>query len=293
MNPWRPLRKRHLPALAATAAALRAAAVVVALPGAAPAAAQTGCRFVLGFGALSSQIAARVGNCLDNERSMANGDSTQPTSTGLLTWRRANNFTAFTDGADIWVTTPNGARATISGPAADLRAVLGQLLSEHADIAVVAMQKGHDGSSDFAATAAQLDQNSVALGDAIASVYGRPAGDAFLAQWRDHIRMFVDYTVGTAKNDAPMKAKALAELNGYRESFGKFMETANPNLPSDVVAGLLQEHVNQLVSALDSYAAKDYATAYVTVSRSHAHMFKTGDGLAGGIVKQFPENFVP
>jgi len=179
---------------------------------------------------------------------------------------------------------------TTTNAAIDLRVTLDQLLSEHAFLAMVAMQKGYDGAPDFKAAADQLDQNSVALGKAVDSVYPG-AGAKFLDLWRAHIGMFVDYTVGSATKDQAKKDKALADLAGYRKDFGAFINGANPNLPADAVAGLLQTHVNELVAALDSYAAKDYAKTYQQFDEAYKHMFATGDALAGGIVKQSPNKF--
>jgi hypothetical protein len=179
----------------------------------------------------------------------------------------------------------------VSNKAIDVRQTLDKLLGEHAILAAFTMQKGLDGAADFDASAAALDANSVALGKTIESVYGKPAGDAFLKQWRDHIRMFVDFTVGTATNDAAKRNAALKELAGYKESFAKFL-TENTGLAKDAglqasaVAGLLQSHVDQLVKALDTYKAKRFDLAYQQVRASYHHMYATGDGLAGAISKQ-------
>jgi exonuclease V gamma subunit len=180
-----------------------------------------------------------------------------------------------------------------AGAAADLREALSKLLSEHAFLAAAAMQKGYDGAPDFPAAAAQLDQNSLALAAAISSVYGEAAGQQFLVQWREHIRMFVDFTVGTATKDEAKRRQALAELAAYRTSFAAFLNTANPFLPQEAAAGLLQEHIGQLSTALDSYVQGNYAQTYRLISESHSHMFMTGTGLAGAIVKQFPDRFIP
>src|SRR5207253_6081631 len=65
----------------------------------APAPAGNGCAFTLGFAALQNQIPTVVGGCKVNEHhNPANGDALQETSGGLLVWRKADNFTAFTDG---------------------------------------------------------------------------------------------------------------------------------------------------------------------------------------------------
>ncbi len=70
--------------------------------------AQQGPEFRLGFKALADQIPDVVGVPLDNEQPAANGDSLQRTSNGLMAWRKADNWTAFTDGATTWINGPEG-----------------------------------------------------------------------------------------------------------------------------------------------------------------------------------------
>ena len=67
------------------------------------------CQFVLGFATLRNLIGHEiVGECLENEHYEANGDSLQQTTGGLLVWRKADNWTAFTDGYRTWINGPNG-----------------------------------------------------------------------------------------------------------------------------------------------------------------------------------------
>ena len=98
--------------------------------------------------------------------------------------------------------------------AADLRVALDNLFGEHAVLAMNATNAGVTGSKSFPAAAKALDNNSVALSKAIASVYGAKAGQTFLNgkfMWRDHIKFFVDYTVATAKKDKAGQTKAVNE----------------------------------------------------------------------------------
>ena len=67
------------------------------------------CEFVLGFKTLRDLIGHDiVGECLENERYAANGNSEQHTTGGLLVWRKADNQTVFTDGYHTWINGPNG-----------------------------------------------------------------------------------------------------------------------------------------------------------------------------------------
>lgn len=64
--------------------------------------------FNLGFKALADQIPSVAGNPLEDEHYGPNGDSLQQTTTGLMVWRKADNWTAFTNGDRTWVNGPDG-----------------------------------------------------------------------------------------------------------------------------------------------------------------------------------------
>ncbi len=85
-----------------------ALALAGAFTGAAPLQAQAPCQFVLGFAALHDAIPAEVGDCLDNQTFAPNGNGEQRTTKGLMVWRKADNWTAFTNGYATWVNGPNG-----------------------------------------------------------------------------------------------------------------------------------------------------------------------------------------
>ena len=74
-----------------------------------PVSATAHCEFRLGFATLRDLIGHEtVGECLENEHYNAIGDSNQQTTGGLMAWRKADNWTAFTDGYRTWINGPNG-----------------------------------------------------------------------------------------------------------------------------------------------------------------------------------------
>ena len=101
---------RRLPLVAAIASLIPS--LLLSTPAATEAG--DGCRFKLGFETLHDLIPDVVGDCLDDEgHNPANGDGLQHTtawhgSGGLLVWRKADNWTAFTDGATTWINGPFG-----------------------------------------------------------------------------------------------------------------------------------------------------------------------------------------
>ncbi len=180
-----------------------------------------------------------------------------------------------------------------TSPAANLRITLDRLLAEHALLAIEATQRGLQGGKDFPALGRALDRNSVELSQAIASVFGKQAGQKFLNgkfMWRDHIRFFVDYTVAKAGNNRAGQQRAVNNLKGYIGAFSAFLSQAT-GLPQSALQKGITQHVMQLKGQLDEYAAGRYAAAYTTANAAYEHMFMTGDTLSGAIVKQSPSKF--
>jgi len=96
------------------AAATLAVAAVLGVTAPAGASAGADCQFVLGFQMLHSLDPGDVGDCLANQASSANGDAQQPTTKGMLMWRKADNATAFSDGYHSWVNGPNGVQERLN-----------------------------------------------------------------------------------------------------------------------------------------------------------------------------------
>ena len=181
---------------------------------------------------------------------------------------------------------------TSATKAAELRSGLNALFREHIFLAAAATGAALDGrDAEFKAAAAALDANSVDIANAIGSVYGKDAGEAFLPLWRKHIGFVVDYTVGVATKDTTKADTAVNELILYTQDFGAFLSAASPKLPKSVVADLVKHHVVTLKAVIDAQAGKDPARAYTAVRTAAAHMKMIADPLAETIVQQFPAKY--
>jgi hypothetical protein len=181
----------------------------------------------------------------------------------------------------------SGAAATAT-PAAELRAGLTDLLTQHVYLAGIALKTAVDKGGDLEdpsvkAAVATLDDNSVALSKAIGSAYP-DAEKPFLQSWRQHIGFFVNYTLGKATKDQGMVEKARSDLDGYRTSFGELINSVVPELPADAVAEELVPHVQSLLTTIDSLVAGD-GKVFSKLVAAADHMPMTAATLAGGIDK--------
>lgn len=176
--------------------------------------------------------------------------------------------------------------------AADLRVTLNQLMRQHVTLATVALEDAASGAKDADAAVKALDNNSVALSEAIGSIYGEKAQTDFLALWRKHIGFFVDYTTGKVAGDEAKMAEAKANLQGYTEDASNFFKTANPdNIDKEALKKGLATHAEQVVRIVDSYAAGQYDDAFAAEAEAYNHIGMAADTLSNAIVKQYPNKF--
>ena len=189
-----------------------------------------------------------------------------------------------------------GIEGSADDGAAQLQRDLTSLLVSHeflaGDAVLTAVQAGGDlEDPTFKAAAAALDKDSVALSEAVASVYGDAGGKQFLDLWRAHIGFFVDYTLGKATDDKQMVTKAEKALDGYRSDFGAFIDGATEGgLPKAAVEEALLPHVNMTKSAIDSVVAGD-GKAFDKLYGAATHLSGVATALSGAIVGQFPDKF--
>ena len=80
------------------------------------------------------------------------------------------------------------------------------------------------------------------------------------------------------------------DLDGYREDFGAFLESANPNLTKEAVAEALDPHVKSLLTTIDSAVAGD-TKVFDDLRTAASHDVDLANTLAGAIAAQFPEMF--
>ena len=177
-----------------------------------------------------------------------------------------------------------------AAPATQLRVALDRVLAEHAFLIVDVMRLGLEGGPEFEAAADVLEANTEDLIGAIAGIYGEAVGDAVGVQWRNHHAYLIDYARALADGDTSAANVADEQLRVYVADFSALVSGTIARLPEEAVRGLVQEHINQL-EQVAAFEAADFGEAYPAVRATYEHMFMIGDGLALGIVNQFPDRF--
>ena len=84
--------------------------------------------------------------------------------------------------------------------------------------------------------------------------------------------------------------QAVNDLMGYVEAFSGFLADAT-GLPQDALRESIEEHVMQLKTQLDTWAAGDFQEAWRVERAAYEHMSMTADTLAGAISEQNADQF--
>jgi hypothetical protein len=69
----------------------------------------------LGFAQLRALVGSPAGTCTEDEHfNPSNGNAEQATTGGMFVWRKADNWTAFTDGYRTWINGPQGLQSRLN-----------------------------------------------------------------------------------------------------------------------------------------------------------------------------------
>lgn len=186
----------------------------------------------------------------------------------------------------------NTMKASVNTPAADLRASLDHLLSEHFALAVTAMAKAYDGAKDADSAYKALDQNALDMQPAIASLYGDAGAKEFERIFRTHNKYTDDLVKATKMGNQAGIKQAQNNINGFVEEFSTFLSTATEGkLPKAVAKNALKLHEDLVQKVFDEYVAGDYTDAYKAYREGFKEMFDVSKALSTAITTQMPEKF--
>lgn len=143
--------------------------------------------------------------------------------------------------------------------------------------------------TNFAAE--RLLNNQDDIGDAIKPFYGDQAGEALSSLLKDHILIAVDILDAAKAGDNAGLEEAEERWYDNADDIATFLSDANPNWPKEHMVSMLNEHLAITKTEAVARLTGDYETDVAAFDEIHRQAMVMADGLADGIVKQFPEQF--
>jgi len=144
---------------------------------------------------------------------------------------------------------------------------------------------------DAQAAAARLMKNQEEIGSAVATYYGRPAGDKLTALLKDHISIAVDLIKAAKAGDKAGQQQADTKWQRNAEDIADFLSKANPNWPRATLVDLMKTHLSTTTKEVVARLNKNWDEDTRAFDEVYDHILKMSDALTNGIVKQFPDKF--
>ncbi len=137
----------------------------------------------------------------------------------------------------------------------------------------------------------QVVANAKAIAASIEPFYGKAASDKLFGLLAGHWGAISDYLDATRSSSKAGQDAAFKQLLANADEIAVFLGGANPNLPGDVLKGLLTAHGSHHVQQIQQFKAGQFDQEAKTWTAMKDHMYMIADALAGGIAKQFPDKF--
>lgn len=148
-----------------------------------------------------------------------------------------------------------------------------------------------DGSGAATAAANRLMRNQEDIGNAIATFYGRQAGDKLTSLLKQHISIAVDLVNAAKSNNQPAFNDANAKWKQNASDIANFLASANPNWPATAMTEAMNMHLETTTREVVDRLQKKYDDDVAAFDAVDDHILRMADVLSDGIVKQFPSKF--
>jgi hypothetical protein len=187
--------------------------------------------------------------------------------------------------------TPSHHSSSVTSPAVTLRQDMRKVWTDHViwtrDYIVAAVGDHPDAQ----AAAARLLKNQEDIGNAVATYYGKPAGDTLTALLKEHITIAVDLIKFAKAGDKASQQQADAKWHKNGEDIADFLSKANPNWPRATLVDMMNKHLATTTDEVVARLTKNWDADVKAFDAVYEHILAMSDALTDGIVKQFPEKF--
>ncbi len=195
---------------------------------------------------------------------------------------------AFTGLASASTEHATGAAATVT--LADAKAAQRDLWIGHIFWVRNVVEARFDGNANEAKVAEQqVVANAKAIAASIEPFYGKAASEKLFTLLAGHWGAISDYLDATRADSKSGQDAAFKQLASNADAIAVFLGGANPNLPVDVLRGLLMAHGSHHVQQIGEFKAQQFDAEARTWAAMTHHMYVIADALAEGIAKQFPD----
>ncbi len=181
---------------------------------------------------------------------------------------------------------------TFAGSKAALHDGMRKLWEDHVTWTRLFIVSAAAGLPDKDATTQRLLQNQTDIGNAVAGVYGRDAGNKLTALLKDHILIAADIVTAAKAGDNAKVASSNKRWHDNANEIAAFLHGANPkHWPLATLQSAMNMHLEQTLEEATHQLKGDYAASVKDYDRVVQHILGMADVLSDGIIAQYPSKF--
>jgi hypothetical protein len=178
-----------------------------------------------------------------------------------------------------------------ASPAVTLRQDMRKLWTDHVVWTRAYVVAAVGDQPDAQSAAARLLKNQEDIGQAVATFYGKPAGDKLTALLKEHITIAVDLIKFAKAGDKTSQQQADAKWHKNGEDIADFLSKANPNWPRATLVDMMNKHLSTTTDEVVARLTNNWDADVKSFDAVYQHILMMADALSDGIVKQFPAKF--
>lgn len=185
-----------------------------------------------------------------------------------------------------------GTNVSLGATKAALHSDMRKLWEDHITWTRLYIVSAVAGLPDTDLTAQRLLRNQEDIGNAVASFYGREAGDSLTKLLKEHI-LIAGELVGAAKaGDQTKTADAQKRWYANAGEIASFLSKANSkHWPLATMQSAMKTHLDQTLAEATYRIQGKYDQDIKNYEQIHKHILMLADTLSDGIIAQFPQEF--
>lgn len=187
----------------------------------------------------------------------------------------------------------------VSAAGCNLRCTMNKLWSDHVFWTRLYIIGALDNKKDLQATTNRLMKNQEDIGNAIASYYGKEAGEELTKLLKEHISIAADVVKAVKLSGKKKRSKKVDPLDDLTkrwyenaDQIAQFLSKANPDhWPLQEMKDMLYNHLRLTTDEVMAHKNKEWEKGIKIFDKVYDQALAMARGLADGIIEQYSDKF--
>ncbi len=139
----------------------------------------------------------------------------------------------------------------------------------------------------------RLFQNQAEIGNSIKPYYGVEAGRKLTLLLNNHIQISAEMAYASKSKNKSLLKQANKRWHDNADEISEFLSNRNPDWVFSDMKEIMDQQIKLITDQVQERMNKNYDEDIIAYDKAHTEILKMSLLISNGIIKQFPEKFVP